>query len=109
MQWDLGLSGLGMLLVMSLAFGLIAHVVLFALGQAPTRSLWAIGAATYFLAGLFISEVMFGWATEDDLQPNIDGLSFDEVLLFALIPGIVAVLTTWDVVHRARSAAATSS
>ena len=51
---------------------------------------------------------MFGWATEDDLQPNIDGLSLDEVL-FALIPGMVAVLTTWYVAHRARSAAATSS
>ena len=109
MSWDLGLTGLGLLLVMSLAFGLIAHVVLLALGQMPRRWLWAIGAATYFLAGLFISEVMFGWATEDDLQPNIDGLSFDEVLLFALIPGIVAVLTTWYVAHRARSAAATSS
>jgi uncharacterized membrane protein YhhN len=109
MQWDLGLSGLGLLLVMSLAFGLIAHVVLFALGQMPTRWLWAVGAAAYFLAGLFISEVMFGWATEDDLQPNVDGLSFDEVLLFALVPGVVAVLVTWYVARRGRSEVATSS
>jgi len=35
----------------------------------------------YFVIGLFVSEVWFGWATEEDLQPNVDGLSFDEVLL----------------------------
>ena len=95
MQWDLGLGGLGVLALMSLAFGLIAHVVLLALRQSPTRWLWAIASATYFVAGLFISEVMFGWATAEDLQPNIDGLSFDEVLLLGLVPGIVAVAVTW--------------
>jgi hypothetical protein len=40
---------------------------------------------------LVISEVFFGWATAEDLQPNIDGLSRDEVLL-GILPGIVAVL-----------------
>lgn len=41
--------------------------------------------------GLVISEVLFGWATEEDLQPNIDGLSRDEVLL-AVVPAFAAVL-----------------
>ena len=109
MEWNLGLTALGLLLVMSLAFGFIAHVVMLLLGQATTRWLWAIGAATYFVAGLFISEVMFGWATEADLQPNIDGLSFDEVLLFGLIPGIIAVLVTWFATRRDRTQEATSS
>jgi hypothetical protein len=94
MDWDLGLTGLAVLVVMSLAFGLIAHVVMLLLRQSPTRWLWAIASATYFVAGLLISEVWFGWAAADDLQPNIDGLSFDEVLLFALVPGIVAVAVT---------------
>jgi hypothetical protein len=95
MEWDLGLTGVGVLVVMSLAFGLIAHAVLLVLRQSPIRWLWAIASAAYFLGGLFISEVLFGWATADDLQPNIDGLSFDEVLLFGLVPGVVAVVITW--------------
>ena len=101
MEWDLGLTGLGVLALMSVAFGLIAHVVLLALRRSPTRWLWAIASATYFVGGVFISEVMFGWATADDLQPNIDGLSFDEVLLFGLVPGIVAVVVTWYVTRQA--------
>ena len=101
MEWDLGLTGLGVLALMSLAFGLIAHVVLLALRRSPTRWLWAIASATFFVAGVFISEVMFGWATAEDLQPNIDGLSFDEVLLFGLVPGIVAVVVTWYVTRQA--------
>jgi hypothetical protein len=32
------------------------------------------------------------WATQEELKPNIDGLSFDEVLLIVLVPGIVTVL-----------------
>jgi len=31
--------------------------------------------------------VWFGWADEEELQPNINGLSFDEVLLFMLLSG----------------------
>jgi hypothetical protein len=33
---------------------------------------------------MFISEVWFGWATQEELQPNIDGRSFAEVLLIGL-------------------------
>jgi hypothetical protein len=92
MQWDLGILGLAVLAVMSLVFGSVAHL---ALGRRTTRWLWAIASATYFIAGLFISEVWFGWATEVELQPNVDGLSFDEVLLIGLVPGILAVMATW--------------
>jgi hypothetical protein len=83
-----------MLLALSVTFGIIAQLVV---GRVTTRWLWLIASTTYFVAGLFISEVMFGWATEADLQPNIDGLSFDEVLLFGLVPGILVVLVTWYV------------
>jgi hypothetical protein len=99
MQWDLGLQGLGLLIAMSLGFGLIAQLVV---GRTTTRWMWLITAATYFVGGLFISEVWFGWATQEDLQPNIDGLSFDEVLLIGLIPGIAAVLITRYLTRRPR-------
>lgn len=88
MDWDLGILGLSLLLGMSLGFGLIAQLVA---GRQTTRWLWFIVAAVYFVSGLFISEVWFGWATEEELQPNIDGLSFDEVLL-GVIPAIATVL-----------------
>ncbi|MFA9429463.1 hypothetical protein [Egicoccus sp. AB-alg2] len=98
MQWDLGPQGVGLLVGMSLGFGLIAQ---FVAGRSITRWLWAIAAVTYFVAGILISEVWFGWATQDELQPNIDGLSFDEVLLLALLAGIAAVVVT-RLVTRAR-------
>ena len=103
MQWDLGLQGLGLLVAMSLVFGLVAQLVA---GRSSTRWMWAIAGATYFVAGLFISETLFGWATAADLQPNIDGLSFDEVLLFALVPGIAAVVVTWFVARNGHRATA---
>ena len=88
MQWDLGWQGVGVLLMLSLPFGAITQMAFW--GRA---SLWlgAIAGAASFLVGLFISEVMFGWATGADLQPNIDGLSFDEVLL-GYAGGVLLVL-----------------
>jgi Na+/proline symporter len=88
MQWDLGLTGLGVLALMSIAFGAFTQLVFW--GRA---TMWVGVAATIvsFVVGLVISEVWFGWATQAELQPNIDGLSFDEVLIgFAI--GIVLVL-----------------
>jgi hypothetical protein len=99
MQWDLGLQGLGLLIAMSFGFGGIAQL---AAGRATTRWLWLIAAAGYFVGGLFTSEVWFGWATQEELQPNIDGLSFDEVLLFGLVSGVMTVLVTRYVTRRTR-------
>ena len=99
MQWDLGLQGLGLLVVMSLGFGIVAQL---AVGRTTTRWLWLIAAAGYFVGGLLVSEVWFGWATQEELQPNIDGLSFDEVLLLGLVPGIGIVLVTRYVTRRTR-------
>jgi len=88
MEWDLGLQGLGVMLLLALAFGVFTQLVFW--GRA---SLWLGAAATavWFVVGIFISEVIFGWATAVDLQPNIDGLSFDEVLLGYVI-GVPVVL-----------------
>lgn len=98
MQWDLGLQGLGLLVLMSLGFGVLAHLIV---GK-TTRWLWLIGATAYFVGGVLISEVWFGWATAAELQPNIDGLSFDEVLLIGLVPGSLAVLLTRSMAQRGR-------
>jgi hypothetical protein len=92
MHLDLGLVGLGILVVISLGFGLVAQLVL---GKATTRWLWLIAAAGWFLGGLFASEVVWGTLTEDEIQPIIDGLAFDESLLGGLIGGALAVVVTW--------------
>jgi hypothetical protein len=99
MEWDLGLQGAAVLLAMSLAFGVLAQLVA---GRATTRWLWLIGGATFFVTGLLTSEVWFGWATGEDLQPNIDGLSFDEVLLIGLLAGTASVLVTRHITRRHR-------
>jgi hypothetical protein len=88
MTWDLGLRGAAYLLAMSVVFGLAAHMIA---GRVTTRWLWLISTIGFFVLGLLISEGLFGWATEEDLQPNIDGLSRDEVLL-GIFPGLAAVL-----------------
>jgi hypothetical protein len=99
MEWDLGFGGLAMLAAMSLGFGFFAQ--LFA-GRDATRWMWLIGAGAFFALGLLISEVWFGWATEADLQPNIDGLSRDEALL-GLFPSIAVVLLARRLMRRRRS------
>jgi phosphatidylserine synthase len=92
MQWDMGFAGIALLAGMSLAFGAVAHILM---ASRTTRWMWLIAAASYFVGGLFVSEVWFGWATEEDLQPNVDGLSFDEVLLLGTLLGVAAVFVTW--------------
>jgi len=103
MAWDLGFGGLLLLVAMSAGFGVVALALTW---RSTTHWVGPIAAATYFVAGLWISEAWFGWATEEDLQPNIDGLSFDETLLLALIPGVAAVLVTRHVSKRRRRAEA---
>ena len=102
MDWDLGALGLATLLAMAAGFALIAQL----LAWRVTHWMWLIAGLTYFVAGLVISEVFFGWATEDELQPNIDGLSFDEVLGVGLLFGIAAVLVTWFTVRHTGSGGA---
>jgi hypothetical protein len=95
----MGLQGLGILLVISLAFGVLAQIVL---GRRTTRWLWLIAAAGWFVGGLVASEVVWGSMTEDEIQPIIDGLAFDEALLGGLIGGVVAVGVAWLVARLRR-------
>jgi cation transport ATPase len=99
-EWDLGVEGVAVLLVMSLALGAFTQAVFW---HHAERWLWLAVAALMFVIGLFVSEVLFGWATEEDLQPNIDGLSFDEVAVTFLV-GVIVVLVArafaWRRSHR---------
>lgn len=91
MQWDLGIQGLALLGAMSLGFGVLAGLIV---GRGWAHRLLATAITTFscFVVGLFTSEVLFGWATEEDLQPNIDGLSRDEVLLSSVLTTATVVL-----------------
>lgn len=95
-SWDLGVGGLALLAAMSLAFGLVAQLIV---GRHVARWLWLYSALAYFVAGILVSEAWFGWATEEELQPNIDGLSFDEVQLVTLA-GLMAAVTARLVLRR---------
>ena len=99
MQWDLGAQGLALLGAMSLGFGVVAGLVA---GGGLVRRLWSIAITTVacFVVGLLTSEVWFGWATEEELQPNIDGLSSDEVLLSGIVTTTLVVLVTRRLAHR---------
>ena len=88
MLYDLGLSGLAILVICSLVFGVVAQIA----GRAETPWLWLLGAAGWFVGGLYMSEVLFATATVDEIQPIIDGLAFDESLLGGLIGGIVVTV-----------------
>jgi hypothetical protein len=89
-QFDLGLQGLGILVGLSLVFGLIAQFV----GRAGTRWDWLIAASAWFIGGLIASEVVWGTLTVDEIQPIIDGLAFDEALLGGIIGGLLGFLAT---------------
>lgn len=97
MDWDLGSKGLLYLAAMSIGFGLLAQLLS---GRTASKWLWALVSAVYFGVGILVSEFWFGWATEEDLQPNVDGLSRDEVLLVGLLPVTVAVVVTRRMVRR---------
>jgi hypothetical protein len=100
MQWDLGLEGLLVLGAMSLGFGVLAGLLV---GGGWAHRWWAIAISTVacFAVGLFTSEGLFGWATEEELQPNVDGLSRDEVLLSSLLTTAVVVVVTRYLAHGA--------
>jgi hypothetical protein len=101
MQWDLGLQGIAVLAGLSIGFGAIAIAILWHRTGAVATGV--VATATSFIGGLFISEVWFGWATQEELQPNIDGLSFDETLIGFLIGIVALVVIRFALGHRTRA------
>lgn len=92
MQWDLGIIGVGVVLALAIGFGLVVQLIV---GRMATRWLWLVCTGLFFVGGLLTSEAWFGWATAQELQPNIDGVSFDEVLLVDMLMAAVAILVVW--------------
>jgi hypothetical protein len=102
MEWDMGSEGLAVLAAMSLGFGVLAGLLVG--GSAAYRLLGvAITSVACFGVGLLVSEWMFGWATEEDLQPNIGGLSRDEALLSSVVTTAIVVLVMRRVARAAGS------
>ena len=67
--------------------------------------MWLVGAVAWFVGGLFASEVLYGAeTTEENLQPLIDGLLWDEALIGGLVTGTIAVLVTWFAARRRHQA-----
>ena len=98
MNYDLGLQGLALLIIPALAFGLIAQLIVW---RSATHWMWLIGAVAWFVGGLFASEVLYGSeVTEQNLQPLIDGLLWDEALIGGFLTGVVAVVITWFATRR---------
>ncbi len=96
MVYNLGPGGLATLAAMSAVFGALAGLVTW---RSASHWIGPIGAVAFFLGGLLTSEVVFASATVAELQPNIDGLSFDEALFGGLILGLVATIVSWLVTH----------
>ena len=103
MQWDVGLQGLAVMGVMSLGFGIVAALLV---GNGWGNRIWAaaIAVVACFAVGLLTSEWVFGWATEEDLQPTVDGLSRDEVLLSSVLTTTLVVLAMRYALRRAQDA-----
>ena len=102
MNFDLGLQGLALLIIPALLFGLIAQLIFW---KSATHWLWLVGAAAWFVGGLFVSEVVYGFeTTEQNVQPLIDGLLWDEALLGGVLASVAAMLVTWLVTRRQRIA-----
>ena len=94
MQYDLGLAGLGLLIVLSLAFGGLAQLG----GRNRVRWQWIVAAIGFFIGGLIASEAL--WADPTlDLEPIVDGLSVDEALLGGIIGGVIADIGTRFATH----------
>jgi hypothetical protein len=97
MEINLDATGWALLVVMSLAFGVLAQLIV---GFRRPPWTWLIGSVSAFAGGFLTSEWMFATATEATNQPNIGGLSFDEALFGGLIVGLVTVALTWFLARR---------
>ena len=94
MTYDLGSTGLQILLAYAFGFGEIVQLIV---GVSRTRWLWLLAAAGWFVGGIFMSEVLFAKATIDEIQPIIEGLAYDEALLGGLVGGLIVAVATWFV------------
>ena len=101
MEWDVGLWGLALLVGMAAVFAFAIRLI----ERDEARPwMWLADAAIYVVIAILVSEGWFGWATEEDLQPNVDGVSFDEVFLLATMAAAgTSALVRWLQHHAGQS------
>lgn len=99
MKLELALEGFALLYMFSTIFGGAAHVMF---ARSSTRWMWLIGSVAFFIGGLVMSEVFFGTATVDDVQPFIGGLAVDESAFGGLLLGVPVVIATWYLARTGR-------
>jgi hypothetical protein len=100
MRWDLGVQGAGLLVAMSIGLAVVAGLLVD--GDWPRRlKVAATDAVACVAVGALTSEWLFGWATEEELQPNVDGLSRDEVLLSGILTTVAVVVVARVLANRA--------
>ena len=94
MLFEIGNYGIQIVIGFAVGFGAIAQVIA---GRNANRWLWVAGTLGWIVGALVVSEVLFGTMTEEQIQPIIDGLAYDEALLGGLIGGLVAFVVAWMV------------
>jgi hypothetical protein len=88
-----------------MSIGLAVVAGLLVDGDWPRRlKVAAIDAVACVAVGALTSEWLFGWATEEQLQPNVDGLSRDEVLLSGILTTVAVVVVARVLADRAGAA-----
>ena len=92
MDYDLAATSLLLVAGMAVLAGLVAQLIV---GFRRTRWMWPAVSVAAFVGGIFFSEVLFSWATVDDLQPMIDGLLLDEAMLGMLVFGVPTAIVVW--------------
>lgn len=97
MTVEIGLTGLGLLALMSLLFGVAVQLILW---KSAPRWLWLVGSVAWFAGGFVFSEGLFGTKTEEEIQPIIDGLALDESALGGFLVGLPIVVVAWLLARR---------
>jgi len=82
---DLGIVGLGLLVLLSLGFGVLAQLV----GTPGTRWDWVAAGLGFFVGGLVAGEMGFGAGVG---RPVIDGLALDATLIGGGVVGVPIAL-----------------
>ena len=99
MAFDIGPTGLAILFAIAAGFGALVYLVTRHAGRALAA------AAAWFAGGILSSEVVWGSLTEEEIQPIVDGLAFDESLLGGLLAGGAMVAVLWFVERGGRRGA----
>jgi hypothetical protein len=84
-HYDLGIAGLGLLVISALGFGLLMQL----LGRAGTRIDWVLSGIGWFVGGLVASEMVAADAAPEDL---VGGLALNAAIIGGGVVGVPVAL-----------------